>query len=291
MLKTGSKVAHFSPTAASCEAPRRECVVEPPRDSTLFTILRRKISSRLARHIPLARRRLFNGRPMVTFTFDDAPVSALSIGAAMLEASGGRGTYYIASGLMGRKTQHYQVVDRDDVRNLYSSGHEIGLHGHRHSAVGRLSAQDFLDDLEQNRTQLDGIDAGIRAKNFAYPFGMAAFARKRQLSSLVHSSRSVFPGVNSGDIDPHFLKCIELTSKWLTLEKLLVHLDDVVKQNGWLIFLTHDVSASPSPYGCSPDLFRRALDGVAARGVDIVTVAEALSKSHEIGATLGWRAQ
>jgi peptidoglycan/xylan/chitin deacetylase (PgdA/CDA1 family) len=220
---------------------------------------------------------------MVSFTFDDAPVSAFSIGASMLEASGGRGTYYIASGLMGRKTSHYQVMDRDDVRNLHERGHEIGLHGHRHCAIGRLSPQEFLDDLALNRAQLDGIDGGIQAKNFAYPFGMAAFARKRQLSTLVDSSRSILPGVNSADFDPHFLKCVELSSKWLTLEKLREHLDAVVKQNGWLIFLAHDISASPSPYGCSPDLLRRALDGVGHRGVEIVTVALALSRSHEIG--------
>jgi len=291
MLKTGSEIGHFSPATELHDAPPREPVVEPPRDYTPFAILQRKISSRLARHVPLARRRLFNPRPMVSFTFDDAPVSALSIGAPMLEASGGRGTYYIASGLMGRKTSLYQVIDRDDVRNLHARGHEIGLHGHSHCAVGRLSPQEFLDDLALNRAQLDGIDGSIQAKNFAYPFGMAAFARKQQLSSLVHSSRSVFPGVNSADIDPHFLKCVELTNKWLTLEKLRAHLDAVVKQNGWLIFLTHDVSTSPSPYGCSPDFFRRALDGAAVRGVEIVTIAQALSRSHQNGGLFVKRAQ
>lgn len=294
MLQTMGDVADPSPTQAACaSAPSRECVLETPHDrnSAPFMTLRRKISSRLARHIPFDRRRLLNAGPMVSFTFDDAPESALSIAAAMLEASGGRATYYIASGLLGRKTADYKIMDRDGVRDLHLRGHEIGLHGHRHCAVGRLSEQEFRDDLKLNRTELEDIDAGIRPQNFAYPFGMAAFARKRQLSGLVRSSRSVFPGINRGCFDPHFLKCVELTNARLTPEKLQFYLDAVVKANGWLIFLTHDVSASPSPYGCSPGYLRRALDGVAARGVEIVTVADALWRSQKVGATFARAAQ
>jgi hypothetical protein len=100
----------------------------------------------------------------------------------------------------------------------------------------------------------------------------------------VQSSRSVFPGVNRKYFDPHFLKCVELTNARLTPGQLQAFLDAVVKTNGWLIFLTHDVSASPSPYGCTPDFLQRALDGVAARGVEIVTVARALSRSQKVGA-------
>lgn len=291
MLQTMGDVADPSPTEAACAgAPSRECVLETPydRNSTVFTTLRRKISSRLARHVAFDRRRLLNAGPMVSFTFDDAPESALSIAAAMLEASGGRGTYYIASSLFGRTTADYKVMNRDDVRDLHLRGHEIGLHGHRHCAVGRLSEQEFRNDLKLNRMELEDIDGGIRPQNFAYPFGLAAFARKRQLSGLAHSSRSVFPGINWGYFDPHFLKCVELTNARLTPERLQVYLDAVVKANGWLIFLTHDVSASPSPYGCSPGYLRRALDGVAARGVEIVTVADALSRSQRVSATFAW---
>jgi len=256
------------------------------RISAPYLLLRRKISSRLARHVPLKRWRLQNPGPMVSFTFDDAPESALCIGAAMLEAWRCRGTYYIATGLVGRKTADYQVMTREGVGELHRRGHEIGLHGHAHREAGRLTARGFVDDLAFNRAQLEAIDAGIRPLNFAYPFGMADFSRKRQLSGLVRSSRGVCPGVNSGEIDPHFLKCVELTNARLTVERLKVLLDAVVSSNGWLIFLSHDVSPWPSPYGCTPELLTRALAGAAARRIEIVTVAGALSRGQGISAPL-----
>ncbi|MFT4251820.1 MAG: polysaccharide deacetylase, partial [Caulobacter sp.] len=41
-------------------------------------------------------------RPMVSFSFDDAPATACEAGARVLEARGFRGTYYFAAGLTGR---------------------------------------------------------------------------------------------------------------------------------------------------------------------------------------------
>jgi hypothetical protein len=74
MLKTRGEGAHLSSSETPYGAPPRECVVEAPYDSAPFAVLRRKISSRLARHVALVRRRLVNKGPMVSFTFDDAPV-------------------------------------------------------------------------------------------------------------------------------------------------------------------------------------------------------------------------
>jgi peptidoglycan/xylan/chitin deacetylase (PgdA/CDA1 family) len=264
-----------------------DCVVAPSlhRDSDFLTIVRRKISARLAGALPLDARRLVNRGPLVSFTFDDAPESAHSRGAAMLERSGVRGTYYIATALMGLRTPDWTVIGRDGVADLHVRGHEIALHTHRHQAVDRLTAQEFRADLEENRAELQRIHSAIDPQNFAYPFGMAAFARKRQLSSLVRSSRGVKAGINAGAFDAQFLKCVELADARLTSTNLEYCLDAVAAQNGWLVFLSHDVSDAPSRFGCSTGLLRRALDGVAERGIAIVTVAEALRQSQPCGAS------
>lgn len=245
--------------------------------------LQRKISSRLARHVAIERRRLVNVAPMVSFTFDDAATSAGLTGAERLEKLGARGTYYIATGLIGRNDSGYPLMGRDSLRELHLKGHELGLHGHAHRAAGAFSAQDFRDDLQRNRDWLESIDEGIRPANFAYPYGLASFARKRQLYGLVSSSRSVAPGVISGEFDPQFLRCVELADQRLTPERLAAHLDAAVRATGWLIFCLHDIGAAPTPYGCTPGLYQRALDGVASRGVEIVTIAAGLERSHAVG--------
>jgi peptidoglycan/xylan/chitin deacetylase (PgdA/CDA1 family) len=266
-------------------APRSETGVEAPgnRARAPFVALHRKISSRMARHIALERRRLANLSPMVSFTFDDAAASAGALGAELLESRGARGTFYIASGLMGRKDCGYDLVDGDRVRRLHRKGHEIGLHGHQHRAAGAFSAQEFRADLAENRDRLEAIDAGIRPRNFAYPYGLASFARKTQLYGLVESSRGVLPGINSGDFDPQFLRCVELADARLSRAALANYLDAAARANGWLIFCSHDIGDAPSKYGCTPALFQCALDGAASRALEIVTIAEALERSCVVG--------
>jgi peptidoglycan/xylan/chitin deacetylase (PgdA/CDA1 family) len=115
------------------------------------------------------------------------------VGASLVERAGGRGVYYIATSLLGRRTTHYPIVNRSEVRDLFVRGHEIGLHGHGHYAVGSLNNDGLRDDLERNRAELADIDIGIDARNFAYPFGLVAVERKRTLAGISSSSRSIAP--------------------------------------------------------------------------------------------------
>jgi peptidoglycan/xylan/chitin deacetylase (PgdA/CDA1 family) len=252
-------------------------------EQTLERTLIRRVSGRLASHVPLDVRRLDNPAPMVSFTFDDVPDSAYSRGAPMLERQGGRGVYYVSTALIGRRTVNWTLIDRDEIADLHERGHEIALHTHEHRAVGSYSVRELRADLDKNRAELRRIHPGIDPQNFAYPYGMAAFARKLQLSSLVRSSRGVKPGINAGAFDAQFIKCVELADAQLTPERLCFYLDAVVAQKGWLVFLTHDISAAPSRYGCSIGLFQRAVDEVAARGVKVATVADALRQSRPAG--------
>jgi peptidoglycan/xylan/chitin deacetylase (PgdA/CDA1 family) len=265
--------------------PSHDCVVAPPRypRSAVLANLTRKISSRLASRVPVDVRRLANAAPIVSFTFDDVPESAHSRGAALLESAGSRGTYYVSTALLGRRTPEWTLIDRDGVADLHQRGHEIGLHTHSHRAVSSLSREELCVEVEENRARLRDISPSIDPQNFAYPFGFASFPRKLQLSRLVNSSRSVKPGINVGAFDAQYVRCVELVDARLSRAELEVFLNAVVVKNGWLVFLSHDVSASPSPYGCSTSLFERALDGVAARGIEVVTVAEALRRSRRAG--------
>ena len=66
----------------------------------MLSALQGRVSNRLARHFRAAPHRLPAHAPMVSFTFDDAPDSAASEGAELLEQHGGRGTYYLAGSLI-----------------------------------------------------------------------------------------------------------------------------------------------------------------------------------------------
>ena len=286
MPNEGNDVVAFAPReppllAAPPDGDRGEQPFD--RAGGPMAALRRKISSRLARHVALERRQLVNVAPMVSFTFDDAATSAGLAGAEQLERMGGRGTYYVASVLVGRSEAGYPVMDRDALRELHRKGHEIGLHGHAHRAAGDFSAQGFRDDLQRNREWLQAIDHRIRPVNYAYPYGLVAFARKRQLHGLVASSRTTSPGIVAGAFDPQFLRCVELADQRLTPERLAGYLDAAARSTGWLILCSHDIAAAPSRYGCTLGLFQRALDAAASRGLEFVTIAAGLTRSRAVG--------
>ncbi|MCB8835211.1 polysaccharide deacetylase family protein, partial [Escherichia coli] len=61
-----------------------------------------RITDRLMRRMPGPRLHIPVSRPVVSFTFDDVPDTALTNGARILEDHGVRGTFYIAGSLEGQ---------------------------------------------------------------------------------------------------------------------------------------------------------------------------------------------
>jgi peptidoglycan/xylan/chitin deacetylase (PgdA/CDA1 family) len=238
--------------------------------------LAQRASHRIARHFPLAPSLMRNTEPLVSFTFDDVPESAHTTGAPTIEAYGARGTFYIATGLLGRRSDFWTVVGGNEVADLHRRGHEIALHSHLHRPSSVLDADEFAADLQRNRETLRNIHPDIEARNFAYPFGQCTLARKRQLNSLVRSSRSIYAGVNRGVLDPHYIRATELCDARLTPERLEARLDQTRRSRGWLVFCLHDVSDTPSALGCSRRFLSHALEGATRRGIRVVTVDAAL---------------
>ena len=240
---------------------------------------RARVSNRLARHLFAAPMQLRNKQPMVSFTFDDIPVSAATVGAPMLEDFGGCGTFYIAGGLVNRSTDQGDGIDPDGIVKLRRSGHEIACHTFSHQRAIDLGATAMATELAQNRRFLEGLDASIKLENFAYPYGLATVASKRQLTKSFRSARGILPGVNSGTIDLQFLRSTPLIDKDIDCAGIDRVVDEAVATNGWLIFYTHDVADAPSPWGCTPALLRYALNAAKRCNMPMVSVADALQRA------------
>jgi peptidoglycan/xylan/chitin deacetylase (PgdA/CDA1 family) len=238
--------------------------------------LRIRLSNRLARHFDRRPVRMANDRPLVSFTFDDVPVSALTHGAPLLQEAGARGTFYIAGGLLGSRTAHWTVIDGDGVAALHAGGHEIGCHTFSHAPMRDLSGDALQAEVERNRRCLQAIEPGLPIETFAFPFGFASPNAKRRLRPLFTASRGITPSVNAGFADLGLLRAMPLIDGQVSFGTIDRALDATVAQRGWLIFYTHDVAARPSPYGCTPALLAHALRGAAARGIATAGMAEAV---------------
>jgi peptidoglycan/xylan/chitin deacetylase (PgdA/CDA1 family) len=241
--------------------------------------LKARISNRLARDWCATPFRLRSDGPMVSFTFDDIPKSAATTGADMLGEYNAVGTYYVAGGLMDQWSGNWAGASDDDIVRLHRSGHEVSCHTFSHLRVIDLDAVAMAAEIETNRRYLTALDPSIKIENFAYPFGLASLSHKGQLGKIFRSSRGILPGINSGIVDLQFLRAMPLTDEHIDRDAIDRAFDETVAKNGWLIFYSHDVENAPSPYGCSPQLLRHALDAASRRNIPALSVAGALQRA------------
>ena len=161
----------------------------------------------MARHFHSATLRAHNIDPIVSFTFDDAPISAATRGAPILEDFGVRGSFYLCGGLIGGHSDIQPILSASQARELAQRGHEIGCHTFGHLEVREQTWPALEDDLDRNRQCLSEAQRR-RARNFAYPYGLISYAMKRRLQAWFATCRSVYPGINEGAIDLGLLKAV-----------------------------------------------------------------------------------
>ena len=237
-------------------------------DRSLKGKLRRRLI-RLAHRRP-ARVRL--ERPMVSFSFDDAPATACRAGAEALETRGLRGTYYFAAGLAGREGPMGRFATADDARRLRAAGHEIACHTFSHLDCGQASQAQTLADVDRNAETLLAWGAGDPV-SFAYPYGDVAGPAKRALAGRFKTLRALHHGLIADGADLNQAPAVGVEGEdgetvagaWL---------DRANDRKAWLILYTHDVSDAPSRWGCSTKVLERLIDRALANGFDVVTVAE-----------------
>jgi peptidoglycan/xylan/chitin deacetylase (PgdA/CDA1 family) len=235
-----------------------------------------RVNNRLARHLGAVPFRLQNNNPMVSFTFDDPPKSAATVGVPLLDEYNAKGTFYVAGSLVDEWSGHWIGISADEIVELHRAGHESACHTFSHTRTPDLSAAALAAEIEKNRRYLLGLDPSIQIHNFAYPYGLGSISHKKRLSKIFRSSRGIIPGVNSGTVDLQFLRSTPLVNQHIDCDGIDRAFDEAIAQNGWLIFYTHDIAASPSPYGCTPSILQHALEAASRRKIEILTVADAL---------------
>src|SRR6516164_2324888 len=98
------------------------------------------------RNVPLP-----GNKALVSFTFDDVPRSACTVGAAILKKYKVHGTFYLATALMGEKRLGDDKLTLDDVQTLVADGHELGSHTLSHVSCRKLPLEQFRQDALAGR--------------------------------------------------------------------------------------------------------------------------------------------
>ncbi len=243
-----------------------------------FRHLRERVAERAVRAFPAATLNVACTRPIVSFTFDDVPETALTAGARILEKNGVRGTFYIAGGLLGMNEPDRTLISAEGCRQLVEAGHEIGCHTFAHKAVHSLSSEELRDDLEQNDDLLDGFQAGAGRRNFAYPYNQGSLRHRRLFAERYDTARGGGDRINRGEVNRSYLWGMEIRQPENDALALVNQIDAVVAEPGWLVFFTHDISDTPTPYGCTPSTFATLVHYAVSKGCLVLPVRDALDQ-------------
>lgn len=242
-------------------------------DRSLYGKLRRRLARAMSRK-PAS---LVLRRPMITFSFDDAPASAAAEGARILERHGLHGTYFISAGLMGAESHLGAYARVDEVKALNAAGHEIACHTFSHLDCGKASSAAIAADLDRNAQVLKQMGLP-QCRTFAYPYGDVSPQAKTLIGQRFLAGRALHHGLIASGADLNQAPaigiegaCGEQTAReWMERAKA---------QSAWLVLYTHDVRDNPSSWGCTPEVFERLVVRALEMRFEVVTFAEGVRRA------------
>jgi len=213
--------------------------------------------------------------PLISFTFDDFPQSALLTGGAILKSFGLAGTYYASFGLMGSHAPTGPIFMPEDVKVLLEQGHELGCHTFSHCDAGSTRPGVFEEAVIRNRQALSELVPGASFKSLSYPISVPRVGTKRRISKYFACCRCGGQTFNVGDVDLSYLSAFFLEQSRDNPEIIKNLVDQNRRARGWLILATHDVCGDPTRYGCTPGFFEEIVRYSVNSGARILPVFQA----------------
>jgi peptidoglycan/xylan/chitin deacetylase (PgdA/CDA1 family) len=214
--------------------------------------------------------------PYVSFTFDDFPRSAYTEGGRILAEHGVRGTYFLSCGLLGQSSVSGPIASRDDLKDLLNNGHELGCHTFEHLDGTRATPAAFERSIAANRASLAETVPEADLSVFAYPLDGPVLSVKRAVGRHFAGCRGGGQSCNGRVIDLNLLKAYFFDWKNRgDIDGLRKVLAETVAMRGWLIFATHDIAATPSDYGCTPEFFSTAVQLAIESGAHVRPMIQA----------------
>lgn len=213
--------------------------------------------------------------PIVSFTFDDFPKSALSEGGAILERYGARGTYYVSMGLMGSELPAGTGFVLEDLKQAVASGHELGCHTFAHCHSWTTRPQRFEESVIENRRSLKELAPEASFETLSYPISDPRPGTKRRVAAHFCCCRGTGDSFNRGQVDANNLQARFLEKEKGNPEGVKHLIEANRRSSGWLILATHDVTKSPTQFGCTPAFFEAIVQCALESGATILPVAKA----------------
>lgn len=189
-------------------------------------------------------------RAAVSLSFDDARVSQIDTGLALLSRQHVKATFFL---------QAEKIRDRlDGWKKAVADGHEIGNHTMTHPCTANysFSRPNALEgySLEMMAAQLDGANAeiesllGVKPRTFAYPCGQKFVGRGLDARSYVPLVAERFIAgrgyLDESANDPEvcdLAQAMGTASDEMDFEEMKNYVEEASNEGRWIIFVGHEI--------------------------------------------------
>ena len=233
---------------------------------SLWTSIPKPLQRRLARWFGQNKRPIQPSAPLVSFTFDDFPRSALLQGGAILREHSLAGTYYASFGLMSRVTPTGEIFSQDDLPELLHQRHELACHTFDHCDSWDTAPAEFEASILRNQRFVTHKLPGVRLASLSYPISYPRPQTKHRVAKYYACARGGGQTYNAGATDLNYLKAFFLEQSRDDFDAVKRTVDNNSHAKGWLILATHDICESPTRFGCTPRFFKQVVGCVVQSG-------------------------
>lgn len=209
---------------------------------------------------------------MVSFVDDDCRAAAHSVLFPLVQELGVPLTVACAPGELGATIGAYMSTGQ--LQEMHRAGVEVSCHHWKQDNMDTFAtAEDYAADLDRCLERF--AELGIQAETVAYPQGIYTDNYMHVVRERFRAGLGVFRGINEPPLESYFLRRCELfpTNGAFTLADAKALVDDVAREGGWLIFMTH--AWYPT---FDPAAFRELVEYVRGKNVEIVGTSEALDR-------------
>lgn len=192
-------------------------------------------------------------RTAVSLTFDDARMSQVDAGTALLDQYGVKATFFVVPSNVEQRL--------DGWKKATASGHEIGNHSLNHPCTGNFpwARQKALEDYTLKKMRNELMEANkqveelleVKPEVFAYPCGQTFVGRGINTRSYVPLVAELFTvgrgWLDEGPNDPTFCDMAQLTGMEMDekdFEQILPLLEAAKETGQWVVLAGHEMGES-----------------------------------------------
>jgi hypothetical protein len=184
-------------------------------------------------------------------------------------------------GLLDREEPVGRICSVGHLTAAVADGHELGCHTFGHCDAWETRPTAFEASILENRQALWRISPAASFETMSYPIGSPRPDTKRRTGRHFAACRGGGQRNNVGVMDLNQLRAFFLEQSRERPDAIWRLIERNRAEGGWLIFVTHDVTSSPSRFGCTPEFFEDVVRRSLASGARVLPVGLALS--HVIG--------